>query len=88
MSKQFGKLVEQARRSEVPERLQLFGDMPQCTASRAIEVDWIYVLADAQANLIEALRMTHPNEERHAKRKVRRNLATIVAACQEWAKHL
>jgi hypothetical protein len=84
----FAKLVAAARRSDVPERLQLFGDFPRSTADDALDVDWLHVIEIAKVDVLESMRMTAPEDETHGRRKLRRNLAIIVAACQEWEKRI
>jgi len=86
--KSFAKLVATAARSDVPERLQLFGDLPDATAQLALDVDWLHVIELAKVDVVEAMRITDPEQEVYMRRKLRRNLAIIVAACIEWEKHV
>lgn len=88
MTKAFKKALAVARRSDVPERLQLFGDMPDLTPSTALPLDWLHVIEVAKTDALEAMRMMTPDQARAARRGLRRNLAIIVVACLEWEKRI
>ncbi len=88
MNKRFFKAVAAARRSDLHEVLQCYGDMPEVTPAKAIDQDWLHVLAQATADLTEGTRITDPEEQAYRKRKMRRQLALLVVMAEEWEKHL
>lgn len=87
MSKAFENAKSVARRIELPEVMSLYGDRPMAVKD-AIEVDWLHVLAVAQTDILEACRMTAPEDGRHRNRKLRRNLALLAVAAEEWEKRI
>ena len=88
MNQRFKKAVDQARRSDLHEVLQCYGDMPETTPANAIDQDWLHVLTTTLADICEGTRITAPDDEDYRRRKMRRKLALLAATAEEWEKHL
>ena len=88
MTKTFKTAVANAKKSDLHEFLQLFGEMPDCSPTQAIDLDWLHVLALANADIIEATRLTGPEDMALRQRKIRRKLALLAALAEVWSEHL
>lgn len=84
MSDRYEAAKALAKKSEVPERLQLFGDWPHMKAKDALDDDWLHVLLICVTDAVEAMRLRSGDESVEATQKLRRNLAIIAATCDEW----
>ena len=74
------------QRKHVIEVLQLWGDFPDCDERLAVSCDWTHVLMERMATLLEHCRLDE--SELEVIRDIRRDLAHLVATCEEWDKKL
>lgn len=87
MNKRFQKLVERARRHDLPEVMNLYGDQPT-PMHAAIDQDWLHILMSAVADIAEATRSTAPEHTWKRRKMLRRRLALLHVAAEEWEKRL
>jgi hypothetical protein len=76
------KGVVECQRKNVVEALQLYGDFPQLNAKTACSQDWQHVLTMRMVDLFEQLRFDESDPE--VFRAIERELANIIATCEEW----
>jgi hypothetical protein len=79
----FHKMMDEQRK-HVIERLQMFGDFPQCDLRVNCASDWSHILIEATGDLFEQLRFDESDPE--VCRDILRRLALIAVICQEWAR--
>lgn len=73
----------ESNRKRVIERLQLFGDFPQCNPRRAISQDWQHILIGATADLFEQLRFDENDPA--VQHDILNRLGLVVAVSEAWA---
>jgi hypothetical protein len=72
--------------NSVLERLQLFGDLPDCDPKFCCELDWQHVLMIALTDAFEKTRLDECDSL--VIKALKRQLAIIAAACEMWADSL
>lgn len=72
--------------NSVHERLQLFGDFPECTPQHCCQLDWLHVLMIAVADAAEYARLDECDPQ--ILKALKRQLAITAAACEMWADSL
>lgn len=81
----FRALMTKAQ-NEVHERLQLFGDMPECGPKFCCELDWLHVLMTSVTDAAEQTRLDESDPL--VIKALKRRLAITAAACEMWADSL
>ena len=69
------------------EVMSLYGDQPT-KLKNAIDVDWMHVILSAATDINEALRLTAPELAVQRKRMLRRKLALLAVAAEEFEKRI
>lgn len=83
----FQAAIDDARKRALIEELDLGGFLPT-KLDEAIDQDWLHLLMTGVTNAAEAVRFTHPDDDRERRRLLRKALSLVVATAEEWEKRL